>query len=306
MPPRAAPAGPVIGGPSRQLREDDVSPRTTPKTPRKGGQRDDEPSGHAAVFMKPKSSSSSPKWTDVELRKLGLPVRWAHLTDSEVYKVIEGPMPAYYRNIMYPDDFVLKGFPRKDRIHKDPPALLQGPGHQIHYAVVCGIYQLHGEEGELLGLKAEKGNWTAKSVKTESSLGEKRGGDIPVHGPTASREEKEQKIAVDTIMSGDRGEGPTRFVFEDKDMPETDNEDATTPTGTGASGVLSEMTRYARQMDHLLNEALVLVKDVKSGAVKSEGKVGSTSARFNNLKKEWSALRASLDNDALELLKGPG
>lgn len=42
----------------------------------------------------------------------------------------------------------------------------------MHYAVACGIYQLHGEEGERAGLEDEFGDPVAKSVKTTSGPGD--------------------------------------------------------------------------------------------------------------------------------------
>lgn len=52
-----------------------------------------------------------------------LPKRHTPLTDKEVLQVIESGLPSAERYAVYPADFVQKGFPRKERRHKDPPPL---------------------------------------------------------------------------------------------------------------------------------------------------------------------------------------
>lgn len=53
------------------------------------------------------------------------PRHTASLTDKEMYHVIyESGFPnGGAKTDLYPGDFVQKGFPRKDRVHRHPPAI---------------------------------------------------------------------------------------------------------------------------------------------------------------------------------------
>ena len=119
---------------------------------------------------------------------------------------------------MYPGDFTQKGYPRKDRPHLDPPALVIGPGGRAHYAVVCGFYQLHGAEGAEAGLEGEVGEGYGISVKVPNTISDRQ-----IAMPRAETKEK-----VREQMDKEQTEPPRRQILDEADLTETsDGEEET-------------------------------------------------------------------------------
>lgn len=82
-------------------------------------------------------------------QRIFLPAVIRLLTSIFTIVMIESHLTSAEKFAVYPQDFVQKGFPRKDRAHKDPPALMKKENGLICYVVAYGVYQLYGREGKL-------------------------------------------------------------------------------------------------------------------------------------------------------------
>ncbi|MCJ1467094.1 hypothetical protein MMC07_005716 [Pseudocyphellaria aurata] len=141
-------------------------------------------------------------------------------------------MPRLERYRFYPSDFVIKGFPRVERTHRDPPAVhVDMKTKKLHYAIVCGVYQLHGEEGERACLIDKKGTGADRSIAAEPRLGDPqvRGDTLDtIFGATNDRAKaaaapktnaKASKTAPPPMMSGALTPRSPCRAFEAEDLP---------------------------------------------------------------------------------------
>lgn len=221
------------------------------------------------------------EWSDAELVRIGLPPKDSLLSDEDIYHIIESELSANDRQHTYRKDFIQKGFVRKGRPHIDPPALidLEGPNRVSYYAVVCGTYQLHGEEGERKGLSEDVGAGVRRSLRIPTRTGDYRVAisDPRVTGPNTARTMKEKGMAPPAPV-------------DESDLSETSASDGGSKAAYG-----EEMLRYAVQMDALLNLSLRLNRELLETRPKGQagGPTGLTK-RFNEIKRGWAELKGSL------------
>ncbi|MCJ1423353.1 hypothetical protein MMC29_001236 [Sticta canariensis] len=215
--------------------------------------------------------------------------RICKLTDNELFRVVESSLPTADRYATYPGDFTQKGYPRKDRPHLDPPALVTGPGGRAHYAVMCGFYQLHGAEGAEAGLEGEVGEGYGTSVKILSTIGDRR--------IAMPRVETKEKVREQTDK--EQTEPPRRQLLDEADLTENSNGGEETEAEALRAG-LAGAIRYGKEIDRLLNDAMELARDVTAVRTQNANIPGGSARRFNELKARWRAVYASTD---LELLK---
>lgn len=168
----------------------------------------------------------------------------------------------------------------------DPPALidLEGPNRVSCYAVVCGSYQLHGEEGEKKGLHEDVGDGTGRSVNTPTRTGDYR---VAISDPrvVGSYSARTTKQAGPTASK----RGAKRAVDE-SDLSETTTSDPGAKADYG-----DDLLRYACQMDDLLDNSLRLNREMLETRSKGHagGPTGQTK-RYNAIKREWTDLKGSL------------
>lgn len=146
------------------------------------------------------------------------------------------------------------------------------------YAVGCGFYQLHGEEGEKKGLKGEIGDKHGRSVKTESLAGDYRDTVIDT-GRRASGAQRKKGSSAGTALMLDEPDITETSESEEESREESEGQ---------AEEALSKTAQYARGVENFLSDALRPVKEV---ATSEETNVpGGTRKRYNEIKNAWANL----------------
>lgn len=177
-----------------------------------------------------------------------------------------------------------KGYPRRERAHLDPPALVQTPEGRICYAVVFGFYQLHGQEGELKGLRDQSGAASLREPPTAGDVREtiRQGGKKPSEDPRASH------------------------PVDDTDLTETSTSGAEDEPEKKAGPLVpyDELLAYTRRVDGLLTSALQLTRDMAMDRGKQAGRPTGFAKRYNDLKGEWKAVGASAGEDLIREVRG--
>lgn len=243
------------------------------------------PAVHNTLKHAAASQTTLNTWSANDLSNAGLPLQGSRLTDADILTIVLSKLPTVERRAMYPGDFVQKGYPRRERAHQDPPGIIVSPnGHQC-YAVVCGFYQLHGQEGEAKGLRDQAGT---ASVREPVTAGD-------VHDTIGYAGER--KRSVDTRSS---------HPLDDADLRETSNsgaEDETTKD-SGPATAYSELLGYAKQTDGLLTTALQLTREMAADRAKQPGAPTGFARRYNEIKGEWRAAAARAGDELMKEIRG--
>ncbi|MCJ1463691.1 hypothetical protein MMC07_002300 [Pseudocyphellaria aurata] len=285
-----------------------IEPSQTPATP---STRDapslEIESGLTSPSTKPGSvgaKAALKKWGNDEFEADGLPLKGTALTDQEVYVVVTNSMPTHERAHYYPNDFVIKGFPRIEREHRDPPAFcVDIETGKMYYAVVCDAYQLHGQEGQLAGLEHKKGKRLDRSVAAEPRMG-----DAHIHGATfqsmsrAARagaaaapktDARTSKTAPQPTMSGGLTPRSPRRAYEAEDLPTGDStsDEAPSPSPRTTDPIREGLRVFGQRMEEQLGKLMEHMKKTSEAAAKMGVKPNVAARRYNETKGAWKRVR---------------
>lgn len=94
---------------------------------------------------------------------------------------------------------------------------------------------------------------------------------------------------------------------DDPDLSETTNsvvEDEATEGKGPTAASYQEVLRYAKQTDRLLTSTLQLSLDMACDHLKQAGAPTGYAKRYNDIKGEWRAVAASVDDELMKKIRG--